>query len=569
MKTGKLRVLSIVLSLALVTSFIPVNGIKSDTARAASRSGAAETSANKSRISGSAGEQSMQTGTYQPKHKLAKAVDIMMKAQSGELKIATDEITGHGGYYDALSDVEKQIYDSFGQIFTYFRPFSSSNDFFDKAKSSSDAVEALADDISYGNVACIELGNSFSRDDIKQMFNMASISYHFDHPYNLLKQMYRLSYIKLGAYLFVAPCHIDNSEDFDYKQWGESLVQFETDALTEIVNDQRFSDTSAPIREYLVHEFICGRVKYDGSKPDNYTLQWHKDKCAYGPMVENLGVCIGIAYMAKILLDDLEVKNYIIHSGTHAWNMVYLEGDYYELDCTWDLDSGKGISYKYFNRTTDELLTLDPKGSHIRSFDSARVPHASGTKCTYDYVCQLLNVSAAEDQDTVSNPKYSTDDYVEEEDGELYPNLEDFEYDGLIYTLYSEGYAVCTGVSGNPKSITIPDDVILTDDDGVENYYSVIMVADGAFANKKLKKVVLPVSLSYIGEKAFYKCSNLKNITFKSVEELIQIDSNAFKGIAKKPTFYICADSLVFKAAKSFIKASGVPKKSKFKRINA
>ena len=561
MKTRIQRFLAVVLSLALALSFIPVTGRQADTARAAALSNAV-----KAPESGSKKDQKI--GAYQPKHKLAKAVDVMKKAESGELEAAVEEIAGTDGYYDALSANEKRFYHAIIQVYTCFRPFSSSNEFYDKARSARLPEDALAEDIANGSVGFLQFENGVTKDEVKDMFSMASNAYRFDHPYNLLCFMYKLSYIRFGSKVFLTLCHIDNTEDFDYNQWGRSLVQFEESALTEIVNDDHFSETSAPIKEYLVHEYICGNVKYDYSKPGTYTIQFNKSKSAYGPMVEHLGVCIGISYMAKILLDDLEVRNYVVHSATHAWNVVLLDGNYYELDCTWDLDSGKGIKYKYFNRTTNEITTLDTSGAHIRATDSMRVPLAMGVTCTYDYICQLLAVSDTTDQNKVEDPKYASDDYVDDEEGELYPNQENYEYNGLLFSLFSEGYAVCSGVVGNPKSIDIPDSVIVTDEEGTENYYQVIMIDTGAFAGKKkLKKATLAGTLAYVGEKAFYKCSNLKTITLNSVEDMILIEKNAFKGIAKTPTFCVYADKTSFKKAKKLIKAGSAPKKAKYKRL--
>ncbi|MBR6229219.1 MAG: leucine-rich repeat protein [Eubacterium sp.] len=561
MKTRTKRVFSIVLSLILALAFVPVTGPKADSARAATAVSVADTALTADSVTAKS--------AYQLKHKLAKAVEVMRKAEAGELKTAVEELSGTDGYYQVLTDDEKKIYTAIAQVYVTFQPFSSSNEFFDKAKSDPRIEDALADDVMSGRVALLDFGNAYSKDEVKQMFSMASVAYAYDHPYNLLRQMYRVSYFKKGSMYFFALNHLDTSEDFDYNQWGQSLIQFEKEALTVIVNDKSFSMDSAPIKEYLVHEYICSRVKYDYSKPGMYTLQWHKSKSAYGPMVENLGVCIGISYMAKILLDDLGVSSFIIHSGTHAWNMVYLDGSYYELDCTWDLATDKGVEYKYFNRTTDELLTLDTSGAHARASDSARVPTATGTTYTYDYVCQLLNVSNKTNQDKTDDPKYSKDDYVDNEQGEIQPNQQDYEYNGLLYDLFSEGYAVCKGASGNPKSINIPDSVTVTDEGGTEIDYEVVMLDDGAFSGKKsLKKVTLTGMLSYVGEKAFYNCANLKTITINSVINLISIEKNAFKGIAKKPTFNIYADSAGFKEAKTLIIASGTPKKTKYKRMD-
>ena len=59
---------------------------------------------------------------------------------------------------------------------------------------------------------------------------------------------------------------------------------------------------------------------------------------------------------------------------------------------------------------------------------------------------------------------------------------------------------------------------------------------------------------------------NLKKIVFYSVEDLVLIEKNAFKGIAKNAVFTIYADRNTFAEAKEMIRGAGAPKKVKYKR---
>ena len=180
-----------------------------------------------------------------------------------------------------------------------------------------------------------------------------------------------------------------------------------------------------------------------------------------------------------------------------------------------------------------------------------------------------MNITNPVDQNGGKNPSYAKDDNVDDDTGEIVPNQENYEYEGLTYDLFSEGYAVCVGAVGNPKTINIPDSVILKDENGEDVYYEVIMINFEAFLGRKsLKKVTLPGTLVYIGDQAFYRCSNLNSITINSVEDLYDIDKDAFKSIGKKPTFYIYADPDEFNEAKTLVLKAGAPKKSKFKRLD-
>ena len=71
------------------------------------------------------------------------------------------------------------------------------------------------------------------------------------------------------------------------------------------------------------------------------------------------------------------------------------------------------------------------------------------------------------------------------------------------------------------------------------NEYRVTEIADNAFnGNKKLKRVVIGENIEKIGEKAFYKCKKLKDITIKANKSLT-IGDSAFKKINKKATIKI------------------------------
>ena len=67
------------------------------------------------------------------------------------------------------------------------------------------------------------------------------------------------------------------------------------------------------------------------------------------------------------------------------------------------------------------------------------------------------------------------------------------------------------GVKGTVK---IPDSITVN-----HVTYKVTEIAANAFKNqKKIRKVVIPSGVSKIGEKAFYGCKNLKNITIKTTK---------------------------------------------------
>lgn len=74
-------------------------------------------------------------------------------------------------------------------------------------------------------------------------------------------------------------------------------------------------------------------------------------------------VCAGYAYGFKFIMDNLGIKaiasSDVSHeedqSRNHIWNMVNLDGRWYNIDVTWDQNNGNGIIYNYFLKDNDEF----------------------------------------------------------------------------------------------------------------------------------------------------------------------------------------------------------------------
>lgn len=92
-----------------------------------------------------------------------------------------------------------------------------------------------------------------------------------------------------------------------------------------------------------IHDYICRTVTY-GSSPN--------DQDPYGALILNKCVCTGYAESFKLLagLCDIHtIKINGIAGGSHMWNLVKLEGDWYHVDCdSDDIDAEDRIQYRFF-----------------------------------------------------------------------------------------------------------------------------------------------------------------------------------------------------------------------------
>lgn len=87
----------------------------------------------------------------------------------------------------------------------------------------------------------------------------------------------------------------------------------------------------------------------------------------YGVFVNKTAVCEGYARAFDLCMRLLGIQDIIVTgtadngqtSGSHAWNAVCLDGNWYQVDVTWDdpitSDGSDVVSYSYFN-VTDSVM---------------------------------------------------------------------------------------------------------------------------------------------------------------------------------------------------------------------
>ena len=94
-----------------------------------------------------------------------------------------------------------------------------------------------------------------------------------------------------------------------------------------------------------VNDYLCDRVYYPESEP--YAPVTHT---AYGALHDGCAVCEGYACATKLILSSCGVESDIevgvcTDGGDHAWNLVKIDGVWYQLDICWN--DGSGVRDKY------------------------------------------------------------------------------------------------------------------------------------------------------------------------------------------------------------------------------
>lgn len=118
------------------------------------------------------------------------------------------------------------------------------------------------------------------------------------------------------------------------------------------------------------NDYLVENVEYDLSVEDTSSEYYPNGRpfvhTAYGALVNDLAVCDGYSYAMKYLLDGKGITNlvgagYMIQNGQaggHMWSYVYLYGNWYGLDVTWNdpaiADSFFEENYPYYSEEERE-----------------------------------------------------------------------------------------------------------------------------------------------------------------------------------------------------------------------
>lgn len=142
-----------------------------------------------------------------------------------------------------------------------------------------------------------------------------------------------------------------------------------------------------------IYEYVVGNISYVEDAPYNQSL--------YSAVLGE-SVCRGYANAFKYLCDEINIPCMIV-SGTlegqgHAWNIVYLDGQWSHVDCTAGDDMSHtdvAVDYSWFG-VSDELINL----SHLPS-DTSILPVADSMDNNYYYrndlyfeTCDLSDISS-------------------------------------------------------------------------------------------------------------------------------------------------------------------------------
>lgn len=143
---------------------------------------------------------------------------------------------------------------------------------------------------------------------------------------------------------------VDEATYVEYK----AAMDAELDAMAEDILSQELTEDADLYR--AAHDAVLDAVEYNMALASSFagaeftSADMGPDYTAYGAVVMGATVCYGYAMAYKLLCDRLNLPCWTV-AGTadgeaHQWNVVYLDGEEYLVDCTWD-DAARD-RYRYF-----------------------------------------------------------------------------------------------------------------------------------------------------------------------------------------------------------------------------
>lgn len=159
--------------------------------------------------------------------------------------------------------------------------------------------------------------------------------------------------------------------DYDHNFTLEQIKQMKNDLVTKaeyVVNQLNLKNLSNYDRAVAINKYLCDTITYTENKIPGTSSYMPIQHTPYGALMNGDCVCEGYAKAAQLLFTMCGQECYYVTGdagGSHGWNIVEVDGKYYQLDVTWnDVD----FSPNQYFLVTDDYMSLS------RTWDKSKYP---------------------------------------------------------------------------------------------------------------------------------------------------------------------------------------------------
>lgn len=139
-------------------------------------------------------------------------------------------------------------------------------------------------------------------------------------------------------------------------------------------------------KEVAVYDWMMRNISYDWSHADVLAQTDRASYTPYGGLVDGLASCLGVSTTFQLLMDMAGVECITVtgaaHSSAedHAWNMVRLNGAWYCIDATWDINNWEvgGRAWRYFNVTSSYMARTNHQWDYSAVPEAVMEDHGQG-----------------------------------------------------------------------------------------------------------------------------------------------------------------------------------------------
>lgn len=243
--------------------------------------------------------------------------DLMRESQAKEAALFDEEILedvydGGGAYQDGSFSVPGGRADQ--------RPDDGSQKEFNAGRSLEEAAEYIYQEMLKKSAAIDVEKYGIQKSQIKDVV-IGAIN---DHPeLYYVQTVFGFSSYANGTVIKVEPTYTDGLDDAAFRRGLQEALASVQPGMTELE------------KAIALHEYVVLNCEYDNRSAANKPRTAYS---SYGVLADGKAVCQGYALTYKLLLNEVGIECYMVTSDAmnHAWNLVKLDGQFYQVDTTWD-----------------------------------------------------------------------------------------------------------------------------------------------------------------------------------------------------------------------------------------
>lgn len=177
---------------------------------------------------------------------------------------------------------------------------------------------------------------------------------NYVHPFNSFKTI-ETNYTTSGEVTLVS-----------HKLYSEDMIKELNKKVDEIYDNVIYDTMSDKEKVKTIHDYIINNTKYDTEKISGVTR--NNSNNAYGVLIDGYGICSGYTDAMSLFLNKMNIQNIKVSSEKHIWNLVYIDGEWKNLDLTFDdpvYDPPQDVlSEDYFLIDSETMIEQDKTNQH-------------------------------------------------------------------------------------------------------------------------------------------------------------------------------------------------------------